>query len=144
MRTIEVEARLTTMLEEAALDPAHLDVWEAWKVFKAFVREPVEADDEGITAQATRVTTTDGLDLVYLNFIRQFTTVEETEDTPVGYVGLELAYEWSDLKLAQDIELWSYDFPQLEDFMAQVEQLPIFHQAAALRPLESEVVAGEL
>jgi len=141
---MEAEARLTEMVEQSALDPAHLDIWEGWKVFKAFVREPVPTEDEGITAQATRVTTTDGLDLVYLNFIRQFTALEETGDTPVGYVGMEFAFEWTDLKLGDDIEVWSYDFPTFEDFAAHVEQLPAFHQAAAVRALESDIVSGEV
>ena len=48
MRPRDADAHLTAMLERAGLDVGHLDLWESWKVFKAFAKTPVEADGEGI------------------------------------------------------------------------------------------------
>ena len=144
MRPIEAKARLAEVLDTAALDPEHLDVWEAWKAFKTFIREPVDTDDEGISVQAVREKTPDGLDLVYLNFLRQFTAIEGEGDAPIRYAGMELVYTAADLPLKEDVDVWSYDFPSFPDFAAHVEALPLFQQAAALRTLESSVVGGEI
>src|ERR1041385_9025914 len=143
MRAFEAEDRLGAMLEAAALDQGHLDVWEAWKVFKAFAREPVDADGEGIAVQATRDTTPDGDERVYLSFVRQFTAIEGEESAPVRFAGLELVFDAADHQLTKDVDIWSYDYPSIQDFAASVEQAPAFQRAAALRPLETSVIGGE-
>jgi hypothetical protein len=144
MRTIDTESRLAALVEGAGLDPVHLDPWEGWKLFKAFAREAVVADDEGVTVQATRLRSDDGLDLVFVSLLRQFTAVEDDLQTPIWYVGLELAYRSEDLPLAADAELWSYDFADLTAFTSEVELRPWFQRALALRPVETEIVSGEI
>ena len=143
MRASEAEDKLGAMLEEAGLDPAHLDTWEAWKVFKLFARVPVEADGEGLAVQATGETTPDGLERVYLSFVRQFTAIEGEESAPIRFAGLELIFDWAEHQLDQDLDIWSYDFPTIQAFVASVEESPAFQRAAALRVLESSVVGGE-
>jgi len=144
MRTIDTESRLTALVESAGLDPGHLDPWEGWKLFKAFARETVVADDESVTVQATRLKSSDGLDLVFVSMLRQFTAAEDHAQTPVWYVGLELAYESEELSLAADAELWSYDFADLTAFTSEVELQAWFQQALAVRPVETEIVSGEI
>jgi hypothetical protein len=143
MRSVEAGDHLYALLHRAGLDAAHLDVWEAWKVFKAFVREPSDSPEDGITVQAVSVRDPGGADRVYLRSLRQFSVLEAEEDTPVGYVGLEFAFAGQDMTLSEDLELWSYDFPSLADFAATVEQHPVFQRALVTRPMETEVIIGE-
>lgn len=144
MRITEAEAELRRQLEAAGLDPEHLEPWEAWKVFKRFLLVPATAEDEGISVQAARGEREDGQSLVYVDWIRQFTAVEEGKDTPVRYVVIELAYRSEDLPLDRELELWSYDFPALADFMSHVEGLELFQRAMNVAPLSTEVTCEEI
>ena len=144
MRPVDTGARLEEMLETAGLDPGHLDAWEAWKVFNAFVREPVETDGDGVAVQAMRETTPEGLVQVHLEFYRQFTSIEEDVYEPTWFVGIKLVFDASDFPDSTDLELWSYDFATFQDFAAWVEQESVFVRAIELRGVESSVISGEI
>ena len=144
MRMLEAEERLSAMLAAAGLAEERLDVREAWKVFKGFVKEPVDADGEGIAIEATREETPEGEKLVYLTFFRQFTTIQGDVNEPSRYIGIEFVFDQLDLPLEDEVEIWSYDFSTLTEFAASVEGSPAFRLATAHRPLESSIVGGEI
>jgi len=121
-----------------------LSPWEAWKVFKAFLRVPAASPDEGASVQGIIEQDPDGQTTAFLTMMRQFTTGEAEEDAPFRWVGLELAFAPNDVMGLDGLELWSYDFPDLAAFMAAVETHPGFQSALNARPLESDLLAQEL
>jgi hypothetical protein len=141
---LEAEERLSAMLGAAGLAEERLDVWEGWKVFKAFLKEPVEADGEGSAIEATFEETSEGEALIYLTFFRQFTAIDGEESTPIRYVGIEFVFAQGELPLEEEIEIWSYDFPTHGEFVSQVEGASAFQLASAHRALESSIVGGEV
>ena len=143
MRPLEAEAYLETMLERAGLDPDHLDLWEAWKVFKEFVKAPVAADGEGVCFFAWQDEGEEGR-RVHLQILRQFTAIEGEESVPIRNAGLGLIYDPAGFDLTEEVEFWSYDFPTFADFAAHVERSPFFQSAAARVAVETGLVGGEL
>lgn len=144
MRMLEAEERLSAMLAAAGLAEERLDVWEAWKVFKAFVKEPVDADGEGVAIEATREENWNGEKLVYLTIFRQFTEIDEDMSTPVRFAGIEFVFDQADVPLEREFEIWSYDHPTWGEFVARVEETEAFQRAAAHRVLESSIVGGDI
>lgn len=143
MRPRDADAYLTLMLERAGLHVAHLDLWETWKVFKEFAKVPVESDGHGVCVHLVRDDGPEGK-CVYLELLRQYTTIEEEESVPVWGTWIELVYEAEGAELATEVELWSYDFASFADFAAEVERLPAFQRAATRHVVESSVTGGEL
>lgn len=144
MRITDSEAELHRQLIAAGLDPEHLEPWEAWKAFKRFLATPMAIDDEGISVQCRREEADEGEFMVYLQWIRQFAAVEAGTDVPVRYVGIEFGYRPSELPFDGHIELWSYDFPALADFAANVEGLAVFQRALNVTPVFTELISGEV
>lgn len=144
MRITDSEAELRRQLIAAGLDLEHLEPWEAWKGFKRFLATPMAIDDEGISVQCRREEVADGEFMVSMQWIRQFAAVEAGIDVPVRYVGIEFGYRPSDLPLNGNIELWSYDFPALADFAANVEGLDAFQRALNVPPVFTELISGEV
>ena len=128
----------------ARLDPLAGEPWEAWKVFKAFLRVPVAVADEGISVQAAIEPVATADEALFLTMMRLFTTIEEGDDTPFRWVGLELTFAPATVPSLPDIELWSYDYEDLPAFIAAVESHPGFQQAMNAPVLASELVAQEV
>jgi hypothetical protein len=73
----EAEPTLRKMLDQAGFSFEHPDPAKAWKVFKAFVRTPVNCVHDGVLFQCG-VYDWSGTELFTLDFVRQF--VIESED----------------------------------------------------------------
>lgn len=144
MRISAAETELRRQLEAAGLDPEHLDPWEAWKVFKQFLSTPAAIEDEAVSVQFSREQTPEGHSLIYQNWIRQFAAVEDGVDTPVRYVTIELVYRPQDLAFEDDVEVWSYDFPDLAAFAAHVESIDLFQRALSAPLVGTEIVCEEI
>jgi len=144
MRISAAETELRRQLEAAALNPDHLDPWEAWKVFKQFLGTPAAIEDEGASVQFSREQSPEGQSSIYQNWIRQFAAVEDGEDTPVRYVTIEFEYRSQDLPFEKDVELWSYDFPDIAAFAAHVEALDLFQHALSAEPVGTDIICEEI
>ena len=144
MRMLEAEERLSAMLAAAGLAEERLDLWEAWKIFKAFLKEPVDADGEGSALEVTFEDTPEGEELVYLTVFRQFTEIDDEMSIPVEFAGIEFVFAQADLPLEREFEIWSYDFPTHADFIAQIEGSETFQRATTHRALETSVVGGDI
>jgi len=124
----------------------HLDPWQAWKAFKHSLHTAV----------------TDGYDAAALQFapgslnpaapeearlflIRQFTERDpaDGEDQLLGRVVVELLYPAEQFRRFEPVDLWSLDFPTLEEWATIVEGLPPFQEAMAREPSGSEVYYDE-
>ena len=143
MRPRDADAHLTAMLERAGLDVGHLDLWESWKVFKAFAKTPVEADGEGIGVYLGQDEAWDG-DRFRIDLLRQFTAFEGEESVPVWGTWFDFIIDSDPAEMDREVEIWSYDFPTFADFAAEVERHPAFQRATALRVRDSAVRGGQL
>jgi len=147
------DTRLRELLDAAGLTPEGLDPWEAWRVFKVYLREPVEGGVyDAASFQSGRFDLEDGRDLVCALLVRQFSAWEaegdqddaEHIDAPIRRVVVEFRYSPETARLHEEIEIWTHDFPTLPEFAAVVEGTPAFQQAMSLEPIETAVYAEEL
>jgi hypothetical protein len=144
MKVIECEAALARMLADAKLVPDRLDPWQAWKVFKTFMQQPVECEGDTASFQCSVNPDDSGEDRFFVEFIRQCSVTEDAEDTPVVGIGIELAFALDRFPATDDHQVWSYHHESLAAFAAHVESLPEFQAAMNERPLASDVWMREV
>lgn len=123
-----------------ALD--RLDPWEAWRDFKAFLQREVEdARDVGSMQFLPLDPDDDEADEACLFLVRQFSerTPGTGADEPIGRVVLELRFAATHFQALQATDLWTLDFPTLEEWASVVEGQPAFQEAMARTPLFTEV-----
>jgi hypothetical protein len=130
-------------LRAAGLDPDRLDPWPAWKVFKAYARQPVECDADILYVQLGLRDPTD--DLLHVTFIRHLEMrTEEGELEPVREIVCDLGYAPEPEAPDTELELSSAAFNRLEDFFAAIEGRSDFQRAMATEPAGSLVSWSEL
>ena len=137
---------LRRTLEAAGLAMDQLDPWEAWKVFKQWLRVEIEDGYDTAAMQFLPIGPEgDPSDEATLLFVRQFTERPGAEDTDelIGRVVLELRYPAARLLALPPTDIWALDFPTLEQWASVVEGTACFQQAMALRPLFSDVFYDE-
>jgi hypothetical protein len=145
MHYSHMNARLRAMLREAGLAPEALDPWEGWKVFKAFLRDPVEGAVDDALVQFGRYDDPEG-PRVHLYLARQLSDVRAADapefDEQFAHLVCDLAYESAALPpggVDAETEVWSQDFPSRAAFVDYVEALPSFQALMNTRPLASAV-----
>jgi hypothetical protein len=145
MLPAQAEPELVTRLTAAGLAPESLDPWEAWKVFKRYLHAEVDGVYDAAAFQCGRFPD-DGSDTesFYATFVRQFSRWEGGRDEPVRRVVLELRYGVGDIRPDLAREVWTHDFPTLEEFASVVEGLPQFQSAMSVRPKHTAVYGEEL
>ena len=150
MRYAEAAARLRRMFAERGLAPDALEPWDAWKVFKAYLRTPVDAALDGVVddavAQYGVYLDADGAERAHLYLAREFSTPEGQEGggaLPVTHVVCDLAFEPGALPRAARGEFWTQDAPTLEAFVDHVEADAGFQALMGARPLNSSVYVEE-
>lgn len=120
-----------------ALD--RLDPWEAWRDFKAFLQREVEDARDVGSMQFLPLDPDD--DEACLFVVRQFSerTPGTGADEPIGRVVLELRFAATHFQALQATDLWTLDFPTLEQWASVVEGQRAFQEAMARTPLFTEV-----
>jgi hypothetical protein len=144
MLPTQAEPELVKALHQASLRPEALDPWEAWKVFKAYLRTEVEGVYDAAAVQCGRFEDDGGGESFYALMVRQFSQWEGRTDAPIRRVVLELRYDVGQIQPAVAGEVWTNDFPSLEEFGSVVEGLPQFQAAMSARPKHTEVYGEEL
>ncbi len=137
-----VVLELQQRLEGAGLDPAHLDPWEAWKVFKQWLCVPVP----GVEYDAASVQTykaSEAGDAATMFLVRQFTCREGPTDRLIGRVVVEFEYAPEMHADLPETAVWTHDFPSLAEFAAVVEAQVPFQHACNARPTASDVYWDE-
>lgn len=137
------EPALLRELAAARLSPTSLDPWEAWKVFKAHLRTPVAGVNDAASFQCGRFDD-DGGEAFYVTFVRQFSHYEGEGDEPVRRVVLEFRYPLGQVRPELTADVWTHDFPTLEEFASIVEGLPQFQSAMSSLPSATDVYGEEL
>jgi hypothetical protein len=116
MKPFEARQRFRAHLENLRLDPDHLDPWSGWRAFKGFLKQEVE---DSYDAASVQVRLED--DATSMFFVRQFTRREDASsdaDVLLGRLIVELQY--GSRQLAEQ-EVWTLDYPRLEEWAAVVE-----------------------
>ena len=137
---------LRRSLEAAGLAMHQLDPWEAWKVFKQWLRVEIEDGYDTVCMQFLPIDPEgDPIDEATLLFVRQFKERQDAEDTDelIGRIVLELRYPAAKLLAFPPVDVWGLDFPTLEEWASVVEGNACFQQAMAIRPLFSDVFYDE-
>ena len=145
MRIQDAAVELNSMYEQAGLAPEALGPWSGWRVFKAFLRRPAEAPDEGVSVQYGTFEGPGQPASFELYWVRQFAEFDvEGAEVPLRRVVTELAFTPSRPLGLTAADLWSYDDPSLDDFLARVEADPTFQAAMNAPVVRSDVYAEEL
>jgi hypothetical protein len=144
MLPAQAERELHRRLEGVGLSPDALDPWEAWKTFKAYLRTVAEGVYDAAAFQCGQFEDDGGGESFYCLLVRQFSQREGQADAPVRRVVLELRYDVGQVNPGGPAEVWTHDFPSLEEFGTVVEGLPQFQGAMNARPKHTEVYSEEL
>jgi hypothetical protein len=134
---------LDAMLAEAGLTGEALEPWEAWKVFKAYARVPVDDVTDDVTVQYGVERAGDGESLVVLYFSREFSEPGDDGAEPICHVGCELFFEVGALGTAPDSEFWTQDFPTFRQFVDAVESATGFQALMNAVPFATSVYRQE-
>jgi hypothetical protein len=117
MKPLETRRRFRAQLDKLRLDPDHLDPWSGWIAFKEFLKQEVEGSYDAASVQVRpegRATS--------MFFVRQFTQREDASsdaaDVLLGRLIVELQY---DARQLAEQEVWTLDYPSLEEWAAVVE-----------------------
>jgi len=123
-----------------------LEPWEAWKVFKTFLHAEIEDGYDAACLQfAPGEAGEEPDDESAILLVRQFSArdADSGEDELLGRVVLELRYAARHFQGLPAAEVWTLDFPALEEWASVVEGLPCFQEAMARQPLFTEVYYDE-
>ena len=145
MLPTQAERELVNRLTAAGLSPHALDPWGAWKVFKQYLHAEVQGVYDAASFQCGRFPDEGGEgESFYATFVRQFSHLEGKEEAPVRRVVLEFRYDLDQIRPSLPAEVWTHDFPTLEEFASVVEGLPQFQTAMSVTPAHTEVYGEEL
>ncbi len=128
MTTIEAESALKSMLSIAGFDFQKPNPALAWSVFKAFAELPVDDVESGILWQIGCYSFT-GQKMCHLGLVRQFSFNVDGEYDHMEQLKLEFTCEPTNELLKLKRNRWSFDYPSLEEYFADVESFPEFESA---------------
>lgn len=141
MKLIQTEVELRRQLVSARLDPDQLQPWPAWKIFREFLHREVEDMYDAVSFQY--VASDDEVEAAppTMFWVRQFTQRDPVtdEDELVGSLIVEFQYDPDAIPLHDDTEVWSLDYPDLEQWSSVVEGLPQFQDAVNHEPVMTRV-----
>lgn len=140
---VEATDRLLHLFEEAGLAPDLLQPWPAWKVFKRFLREPVEGAACDTLVQVGAYYDSEEGKRIHLYMVRQFSD-ELAHDLPehdeqVAHLVCDLSFPAECTRVARVRELWSQDFPSHAAFIDAVETDSVFQSLMNAEPISSRV-----
>jgi hypothetical protein len=144
MNVALAEQELLRRLVVAGLDPDVLDPWEAWKIFKDYLRSPVEGVYDAAAMLCRRFPNNEGGEDFYLSFVRQFSRWEGKEDAPLRRVVVDFRFDAGAFNDQARAEVWTHDFPTLAEFASVVEGMPQFQAAINARPRATDIWSEEL
>jgi hypothetical protein len=141
VKLIQTEVELRRQLVSARLDPDQLQPWPAWKIFREFLHREVEDMYDAVSFQY--VASDDEVEAAppTMFWVRQFTRRDPVtdEDELVGSLIVEFQYDPDAIPLHDDAEVWSLDYPDLEQWSSVVEGLPQFQDAVNREPVMTRV-----
>ena len=142
MHFVETTQRLIHLLDESGLAPDLLQPWPAWKVFKRFLREPVDGAASDALVQMGAYIDAEG-PRIHLYLVRQFSD-ELAHDLPecdeqLAHLVCDLIFPAASPRAIRFHELWSQDFPSHAAFIDAVESDPVFQSLMNTEPTSSRI-----
>jgi hypothetical protein len=142
---------LRSMFRAHGLAPEALEPWEAWKVFKAYLRVPVDGPVDDALVQYGRYDDADCAPRSHLYFVREFSMPELSEaespfdagGEPLTHVVCDLIFESGDLAPPVPVEFWTQDRQSLTAFIDAVEADQGFQRLMNARSVRSSVYVEE-
>jgi hypothetical protein len=144
MKLTQTEVELRRQLVSARLDPDILDPWPAWKIFREFLHREVEDTHDAVSFQYNASDNDEAesdSEPPTMFWVRQFTERDAVtgEDELVGSLIVEFQYDPDTMPPHDDAEVWSLDYPDLEQWSSVVEGLPQFQDAINREPAATRV-----
>lgn len=115
------------------------DIKTIWETFKDFCKEPVEGEEDIEILFQCGVFDFTGEDQFHLDFVRQFTVYEEDEYSRMEQLHCEFLFKPTDELRRLEIEAWSMDYDDVDDFFNHIENLQEFKIPMNLEPIKSEI-----
>jgi len=145
VKPTQTELELRRHLASARLDPDHLQPWPAWKVFKDFLHREVDAVYDAASFQYDPSDSEDATEVPAMFWVRQFTErdPDTNEDELVGSLTVEFLYPPGTVPPHEDAEVWTLDFPDLEQWSSTVEGTAQFQDAVSREPTSTRVYYEE-
>lgn len=120
------------------------DVKMVWETFKTFCKEPVEGEEGKEILFQCGIYDFTGEEQFHLDFVRQFTVYEEDEYSRMEQLHCEFLFK-STVELSMlEIEEWSMDYDDIDEFFNHIENLQEFKIPLNLRPIKSEIYQEEV
>ncbi len=135
MNTLDTRRAFREHLAKLFLDPEALDPWSGWRAFKDFLRMEVEHVYDAAAVQFQLEG--DGPSMFFVRqFTQRATSSDDAEDVLLGRLIVEFRYPAHQL---QEQEIWTLDYPSLEEWASVVEGEPTFQTLVNLTPTATEV-----
>ena len=143
MRYRESPPALSALLANAGIAESALAPWPTWKVFKAFMRTPLEDVVDDALVQYGVYEDEDGVRRAHLYFVREFSDPTAEGAEPLGQLGCDLAFAPEVLGHAPSVEFWTQDAATFDEFVDRVERAEGFQALMNAQPVESSVFREE-
>jgi hypothetical protein len=132
------------MLAESGFDPENPDPRVAWRTFRAFAAEPIDAAGDGVLFE-TGIYAFTGESEFQLDFTRQFEIEVDGEYEGMQQLHLTFFYAPSPSLEPLTSTLWSFDCSSLDEFFERVEGSVAFRTPVEqFRPLRYELRQEEV
>lgn len=142
MHFVETTERLVLLFEETGLAPELLAPWPAWKVFKRFLREPVDGAASDALVQMGAYIDTEG-PRIHLYLVRQFSDelahYLPERDEQLAHLVCDIAFPAPSPRVLKLVEFWSQDYTSHACFIDAVESNSTFQALMNSEPVSSRV-----
>ncbi|PFP22723.1 hypothetical protein COJ96_25145 [Bacillus sp. AFS073361] len=120
------------------------DIKKVWETFKNFCKEPVEGEEDKEILFQCGVYDFTGEELFHFDFVRQFTIYEEDEYSQMEQLHCEFLFKPTFELRKLEVEEWSMDYDDIDDFLTHIENLQEFKIPLNLKPIILEIYQEEV
>ncbi|MCM3791609.1 hypothetical protein M3221_25285 [Domibacillus indicus] len=120
------------------------NIEKVWQKFKTFCKETVEGEEDKEILFQCGVYDFTGEKRFHFDFVRQFTVYEEDEYSRMEQLHCEFLFKPTDELSKLEIEEWSMDYDDIDDFLNHIENLQEFQMPLNLKPIKLEIYQEEV
>lgn len=120
------------------------DIKKVWETFKKFCQEPVEGEEEKEILIQCGVYDFTGEEIFHFDFVRQFTVYDEDDYSHMEQLHCEFLFEPTTELRNIEIEEWSMDYEDLDEFFNHLENLLEFKIPFNTKPVKLKIYQEEI
>ena len=120
------------------------DIQKVWEIFKVFCRESVEGEEEKEILFQCGIYDFTGEERFHLDLVRQFTVYEDDEFSRMEQLHCEFILKPTEELRRYEVEEWSMDYDDIDDFFNHIENLQEFKETLNLEPIKQEIYQEEV